>query len=185
MVWLDLTLSTKGEELMPHDTRRHSARILAFLLTCAAAAPASAQTDEQLIRALDSTLLAAVAARDTVRIGTFYVTEAVGSYPNEPVARGVPAIIHSYAGLVIMPAVRLTSSPSTITIAKSGDFATETGMYHLTFNTVEGPVVDSGSYVEVLQKVNGQWKRTNEIVTSSVPMPTMAASDTAALMGMT
>ena len=64
---------------MPHNNRRHAARLLAFFLTCAAVAPARAQSDEQLIRALDSAWLAAFNARDTVKMGTFYVAEAVGS----------------------------------------------------------------------------------------------------------
>jgi len=157
--------------------KRNATTLLAFVLVCAAAvpvAPARAQqTDEQVIRAIDSTWLAAFAARDTVRIGTLYVTEAVGSYPNQPIARGVPAIVHSYAGLLAMPAVRMTAAPTMVTVSKSGDLATSTGTYHLTFNGQQGPVVDSGSYVEVFQKVNGQWRIANEVVTSAAPMAPM------------
>ena len=84
-----------------------------------------------------------------------------------------------------MPAVKLTPSGGAVVVSKSGDLATGTGMYHLTYNSPQGPVVDSGSYVEVFHKVNGQWKIVNEIVTSSAPMPAMAVYDTVTTMGMT
>jgi ketosteroid isomerase-like protein len=127
--------------------------------------------------------LAAVTARDTVRIGTFYVTEAVGSYPNQPIARGVTAIVHSYAGLLAMPAIKMTAVPTMVTVSKSGDLATSTGTYHLTYNGQQGPVADSGSYIEVFRKVNGQWRIANEIVTSSAPMVAMAPMTMAADAG--
>src|SRR5687768_8142160 len=96
-------LSTR-EELMPLAQRRHSRiGMLALLLSCAAVAPARAQTDEQLIRALDSAANAAVIARDTVRLLTFYTPDAVGMYPNTPVARGAPSIIRSYRELFALP----------------------------------------------------------------------------------
>lgn len=159
--------------------------MLAILLTCAALAPARAQTDEQLIRALDSTWLAVFAARDTVKLVTFYAPEALGMYPNMAVARGATAIIHGYAEMSAVPGMKLTATPTSIRISKGGDLATSTGTYRTSFNSPNGPVVDNGSYVEVLQKVNGQWKIINEIVTSHAPTPTTMVFDTVSAMGMT
>lgn len=169
---------------MPHNARRHSAKILALFLTCAALAPARAQTDEQLIRALDSTWFTVFAARDTAKLVTFYVREAVGMYPNAAIARGAPAIIRSYAELSTMTAFQMSGRPLSIRVSKGGDLATSTGTYRMSFNSPNGPVVDSGSYVEVLQKVNGQWKIVNEIVTSHAPALAMAVYDTVGTMGM-
>lgn len=159
--------------------------MLAIFLTCAALAPARAQTDEQLIRALDSTWLAVFAARDTVRLATFYTPDAIGMYPNTAIARGSPAIVRAYAEMSAMPGLKMTGTPTSIRISKGGDLATSTGTYRMSFNSPNGPVVDSGSYVEVLQKVNGQWKIMNEIVTSHAPMPAAMVFDTVTAMGMT
>jgi ketosteroid isomerase-like protein/quercetin dioxygenase-like cupin family protein len=167
---------------MPHNTRRHSIRMLAFLLTCAALSPARAQTDEQIIRALDSTWFVAFAARDTVKLVTFYAPEALGMYPNMALVRGAPAIGRTYAEMSGMPGIKMTANPGPVRV--SGNLATSTGTYRMTYNSPSGPVVDSGSYVEVLQKVNGQWKIVNEIVSSHVPAPAIAVYDTAAAMAM-
>src|SRR5437868_10150262 len=164
---------------MDHHSVRHPVWMLA-LLACASVSSADAQTDEQLIRAVDSAWNVAFANRDTVSLVKFYTTDAVGMYPNTTVMRGSPAIGHMYATFVTMPAVKLIGTPTSVVIAKSGELATVNGAYHLTGNSDTGPVVDSGSYVEVLQKVNGQWRIANEIVTSAAPMRAMAAFDTAA-----
>ncbi len=153
----------------------------ALLFACAILIPATAraQTDEQTIRAMDSTFNVLVVSRDTARLATFYAPNAVGMYPNTPVVRGVPAIVGGYAELWARPNAKLSGTPTSITVAKSGDFATSTGTYSLSFTSPSGPVVDSGSYLEVLQKgTDGKWRIVNEIVTSAVPMPQMAAAAT-------
>jgi ketosteroid isomerase-like protein/quercetin dioxygenase-like cupin family protein len=170
---------------MPHNLRRHSTRMLALLLTCAALSSARAQTDEQAIRTLDSLWVVAFGARDTVKLATFYTADALGLYSNMPIARGAPAIRRAYAEMSGLPGARMTATPMSIRISNDRNLATNTGVYHFTYNGPSGPVVDSGSYIEVLQKVNGQWKIVNEIVTSHAPMPTMAVYDTAGTMGMT
>lgn len=164
---------------MSHTASRRSTGMLTLLITCAMFAPsaARAQTDEQLIRALDSTFNIIVVARDTARLATLYAPSAVGMYPNSPVATGAPAIVRSHAELFAMPNLKLFVTPTSIRVSKGGDFATSTGTYQLSFTSPSGPVVDSGSYVEILQKGNdGKWRIINEIVTSHAPMQQAAAA---------
>lgn len=170
---------------MPHYTRRHSIGMLATLFTCALVVPARAQTDEQLIRALDSAWLVTFAAGDTVKLGTMYTTDAVGMYPNMVVVRGTPGIVHAYAEMVATPGMKLTTTPTLIRVSKGGDLATNTGTYRVAYNSPNGPATDSGAYVTVLQKVNGQWKIAQEIVTPSSPAVAAAVFDTVTTMGMT
>lgn len=164
---------------MPHTGIRHSIiRMSAIILVGSLAMPASAraQTDEQLIRALDSTFNAAFAARDSAKLATLYAPTAVGMYPNSPIARGGPAVLGTYSELWKMNA-KLSGSPTAVTVAKSGDIATAAGKYQLSFTGPAGPVADSGSYLEVLQKgSDGKWRIVNEIVTSHAPMPQAAAA---------
>lgn len=172
---------------MPRYTTGHSIGILAGLLAFGGFAPARAQTDEQLIRALDSAWLAALAAHDTVKLGTFYTAEAIGMYPNMAMVSGTPGIVRTYGEMVRTPGMKLTATPTSIRVSKGGDIATNTGTYRMTYNSPTGPLADSGSYVTVLQKVGGQWKIVNEIVTSHAPMPaaTAISFDTASAMGTT
>lgn len=164
---------------MHHNARRHSVRgMQAALLAGAMLMPVygRAQTDEQRIRAMDSTFNTLVLTRDTIRLGTIYAPMAIGMYPNTPIARGLPAIMHEYAGLWAMPEIKMSGTPASIVVAKSGDFATSMGSYRMSFTSPSGPVVDSGSYIEVLQKgSDGKWRIVNEIVTSHAPMAPAAA----------
>jgi ketosteroid isomerase-like protein/quercetin dioxygenase-like cupin family protein len=175
---------------MPYRSIRHSImRMSPVLVTTALLTPAGAraQTDEQLIRALDSTFNVAFAARDSVTLATLYAPNATGMYPNTPVATGGRAVLGSYSILWGMNA-KLRGTPTSITVSKSGDLATVTGKYNLNFTGSAGPVADSGSYVETLAKgSDGKWRIVNEIVTSHVPMTASGggvAFDTGTIMTM-
>lgn len=151
----------------------------ALVVAVLAAVPraGSAQTDEQLIRALDSTFNVAFAAKDSVALAGLYAPNAIGMYPNTPVVTGRAAIIGAYREFWGMNA-KLRGMPTTITVSRSGDVATAVGKYQLSFVSPAGPVTDSGSYFELLQKgSDGRWRVVNEMVTSHAPMPAAAVYD--------
>ena len=54
-------------------------------------------------------------------------------------------------------------------MAEAGDMATSIGRWYLSLPTPEGTVRDEGSYLEVWQKVAGEWKITADIFNSDVP----------------
>ncbi|HEY8164041.1 MAG TPA: cupin domain-containing protein [Gemmatimonadaceae bacterium] len=120
-----------------------------------------------------------------MKLATFYTTDALGLYPNMAIVRGAPAIRRTYAEMSGLPGAKMTATPMSIRISNDRNLATNTGTYRFTYNSPSGPVADSGSYIEVLQKVNGQWRIVNEIVTSHAPLATMAVYDTITKMGMT
>jgi len=151
--------------------RRSASGMLALLLVCAAFSPARAQTDEELIRALDLSFNTLVLPRDTAKLVTLYAPTAVAMYPNMAVLTGTPAIVKAHLDLHAMPNIKFSSTPTSIRVSRGGDLATSIGNYKLSFTSPSGPVVDSGSYIEILQKgSDGKWRIVNEIVTSSVPM---------------
>jgi ketosteroid isomerase-like protein/quercetin dioxygenase-like cupin family protein len=142
------------------------------------------QTDEQLVRAVDSTFNAAFLARDSVRLRGLYAADAVGMYPNTPIARGNAAILKSYAELWGMNG-KLVGTPISVTTSKSGDIATVVGKYQMNFTTLAGPVADSGSYINVYRKgTTGKWEIVQELVTSHSPAIQPPAFDTDANMAM-
>lgn len=161
---------------MPYISRRQSlAGMSALLASCLVLAPSTivAQTDEQVIRALDSLFNVAYAAHDSVRLGGIYAPNAVGLYPNQPVATGRAAIVSGYRGLWGTN-VNLSGRPVSVTISKGGDLATVVGRYQMS-----GQIVDSGSYAETLQKgPDGKWMVITEMVTSHAPMAAAPAYDT-------
>ena len=172
---------------MPYRPRSHSALgVLAPFLVAATLFPAhiGAQTDEQLIRAVDSTFNAAFLARDSVKLRGLYAPMAVGMYPNTPIATGNAAILKSYADLWGMNG-KLVGTPVNITVAKSGDLATVVGKYVMNFTTLAGAVVDSGSYMNIYRKgPTGKWEIVQEVVTSHSPVVQPPVFDTDANMAM-
>jgi ketosteroid isomerase-like protein/quercetin dioxygenase-like cupin family protein len=165
---------------MPQRSLRHVLYGLPALVVAVVLSPpasARAQTDEQLIRALDSTFIVAFATKDSVALAALYAPNAIGMYPNTPVTNGSAAVVDAYKQFWAMNA-KLRGAPTTITVSKSGDMATSLGKYYLSYTTPAGPVADSGSYVALLQKgSDGRWRRINEIVTSHAPMPAAAVYD--------
>lgn len=172
---------------MPYRSRSHSRLgVLATFIVGALLIPtdARAQTDEQLIRAIDSTFNVAFVARDSVRLRGLYAPNAVGMYPNTPIARGNAAILKSYADLWGMNG-KLVGTPVSITVSKSGDLATAVGKYQMSFTSLVGPVVDSGSYINLYRKgPTGKWEIVQELVTSHSPIIQPPAFDTDANMVM-
>ncbi|HEY0242653.1 MAG TPA: DUF4440 domain-containing protein [Gemmatimonadaceae bacterium] len=172
---------------MPYRPCSHSTLgVLAPFLVAAMLIPTDTrgQTDEQLVRAVDSTFNAAFLARDSVRLRGLYAADAVGMYPNTPIARGNAAILKSYAELWGMNG-KLVGTPVSVTTSKSGDIATVVGKYQMNFTTLAGPVVDSGSYINVYRKgTTGKWEIVQELVTSHSPAIQPPAFDTDANMAM-
>lgn len=172
---------------MPYRPRSHSALgVLAPILVAAMLIPTDTrgQTDEQLVRAVDSTFNAAFLARDSVRLRGLYAANAVGMYPNTPIAMGSAAILKSYAELWGMNG-KLVGTPLSVTTSKSGDIATVVGKYQMNFTTLAGPVADSGSYINVYRKgTTGKWEIVQELVTSHSPAIQPPAFDTDANMAM-
>ena len=172
---------------MPYRPRSHSALgVLAPFLVAAMLIPTDTrgQTDEQLVRAVDSTFNAAFLARDSVRLRALYAANAVGMYPNTPIAMGSAAILKSYAELWGMNG-KLVGTPVSVTTSKSGDIATVVGKYQMNFTTLAGPVADSGSYINVYRKgTTGKWEIVQELVTSHSPAIQPPAFDTDANMAM-
>jgi ketosteroid isomerase-like protein len=132
---------------MKHVHRRLAAKTIALVLTCAAvaSAPARAQTDEQILRRLDSAWIAAFTARDTVKLASFYASEAVGMFPNMVVATGANAIRSGYAQMVRLPNAKMVAMPRSVLVSKGGDLATMRGTYRFTYDGPEGPVADRPS----------------------------------------
>ena len=172
---------------MPYRPCSHSTLgVLAPFLVAAMLIPTDTrgQTDEQLVRAVDSTFNAAFLARDSVRLRGLYAADAVGMYPNTPIARGNAAILKSYAELWGMNG-KLVGTPISVTTSKSGDIATVVGKYQMNFTTLAGPVADSGSYINVYRKgTTGKWEIVQELVTSHSPAIQPPAFDTDANMAM-
>lgn len=152
---------------------RHVALAFGLMLAVSACATVSVNpaTEEEAIRARSAAMNRAATAKDVDAIAAFHIPSATAMMPNTPVMTGVAAIREGWRGTVALPNLSLNWQPTRITVAASGDIATEVGSYTMSFDTPQGRVSDAGSYTTVWQKVNGEWLIASDMVTSSQPLP--------------
>jgi uncharacterized protein (TIGR02246 family) len=127
-----------------------------------------AAADEQALRELADRWEDEAAAKDSVAIAGHYTTDGVFIVPYEKPHRGTAAIQSAWGRLLTYPNASLTWEADDLKVAESGDLAYERGTYQLSFSTPHGPVNDSGSFVIVWEKRDGEWKAAVDIVSTEV-----------------
>lgn len=144
---------------------------LAAMVSCA---PAVVDTtaDEAAIRASAPAWAAAYNAGDADRLAAMYWDDAVLQPPGAPAATGAAAIREFLAGDTAgLRAAGLTMNiPEAGAVDVSGDLAYEAGTYSVT--DPSGAVVDTGKYIGVFLKRDGQWRYIRDTWNSDrPPMP--------------
>lgn len=152
------------------------------LAACQAGAPEAAETapavetmavdvaaEEQAIRDLDNQMLAAAAAKDAAAVAAFFAPDGRSMLDNAPAAVGTAAIAEAWGAMLQAPGATLTWTPTLIRVANAGDLAYDLGTYTFSFDGPDGRVTDTGKYVTVWTKVDGQWKIAADIGNSDLP----------------
>jgi len=162
----------------------HVAIVVAAVLTlsaCSAAtAPVDQRADEAALKAATNTWLDAYNSGDVEKIVALYSDDGVLMPPHAPVAKGKAAIrafITADTAGAKAAGVKLVNGSSTVGVV--GDTGWEAGSYTVTL--ASGTTVDSGSYMSVSRKVNGQWLYIRDTYNSDRPLPppTAVAATTA------
>jgi uncharacterized protein (TIGR02246 family) len=178
----DLTPGLLEERRMRLLTHVATVVATALTLTACSAAPAAIDTsaDDASLKAATNAWIDAYNAGDVEKIVALYADDGVLMPPHAPVAKGKAAIrafITADTGNAKAAGVKLVNGPSTTGVA--GDTGWEAGSY--TVVTAAGGVVDSGSYMSVSRKANGQWLYVRDTYNSDRPLPPAApAAQTAA-----
>jgi len=158
---------------------------IALIVASCATVAVNPATEEAAIRARSAELNRAVTAKDLNAIVAIHSPSAVVMMANSPTMSGAAAIRQGWQGMLAMPNLALNWQPSRITVARSGEVATEVGSYTMAFNTPQGRVNDAGNYTTVWQKVDGQWLIASDAVTSSLPLPAPPPAAPAVIADMT
>jgi ketosteroid isomerase-like protein len=145
---------------------------IAALAACTPAMVVNPADEEAAVRARSAAYLAAFQARNLELITGFLTPDAVLAFPNSPLLTGPAQVRTSVAEFLAAQNLSTTWSPARITVAGSGDLATEMGTYELGFDGPAGRVTDRGNYTTAWRKVGADWMIASDFVTSSVPMPT-------------
>lgn len=160
-----------------------AASILAIAAASCATVAVNPATEEAAIRARSAEWNRAVTARNVDAVVALHTPDAVAMMPNMASATGHAAIRENWQGAFALPNLALNWQPTRITVAQSGDVATEVGTYTMSFDAPQGRVNDAGSYTTVWRKVDGDWMVASDIVTSSQPLPPPPAPAVTAELG--
>jgi len=137
---------------------------------------ADTAAEEKAIRDGDAAWNAAIAAKNDSAAAALYADNATLMPPNEKTVSGTAAIRSYFAMLWPMNAT-LVITPTEITVASSGDMATDVGTYSIS----AGQINDTGKYLVHLHKIGNDWKIVNDMWNSDMPMPAMPmAADSSA-----
>jgi ketosteroid isomerase-like protein len=158
---------------------RWSAVLFGLLIVAALVAARAPQAkdernaDEDRIRKLDAEWSKTAGTLDVDKTVAYYSDDASVLPPNEKVANGKVAISALWAGL-LAPGTSISWEVTKLEVARSGDLAYLTGVYHLSMKGPDGkPIDDVGKMVEVWKKQpDNQWKVVADIFNSDLPMPT-------------
>ena len=124
---------------------------------CAPAEPAGPTLDEieAEVRARTEALVAAEEAFDWETAVTFFAPDVIVQPANAPQYQGREAHLDLYRTFPAM--LEFEGTTTEIVPAASGDMAYEYGVNRFVFDTPEGPVPDSGKYLVVWEKIEGEW----------------------------
>ena len=134
-----------------------------------AAASTASAADEEAIRAQVARWLDLIKSKDAAAIAQMYTEDGALMPPNAAIAKGRAAVEQGWAGMMGMPGFELTFAPDEIIVSSSGDMALDRGTYSLTVAPDGKKQVDTGKYVVVWRKVDGQWKAAADIINSDLP----------------
>lgn len=132
---------------------------------------ASAQTasDEQQIRDLEQQWAEAVEERDLEAIVGLFAEDGQIMPPNAKSVKGRKPIAEAWQGILDLPELDFSFAPTAVNVAGSGDMAYVIGTYQLAYQGEEARVEDAGKYVDVWEKIDGEWKVVIETYNSDLP----------------
>lgn len=134
--------------------------------TAASADPAA---EEAAIRVKIAQWLDLIKAKDAAAIAQMYAEDGAFMPPNAPIGKGHPAIEQNWAAMMGTPGFDLTFAPEQIIVSSSGDMALDRGAYRLVVAPEGTEQIDTGKYVVVWRKVDGDWKAAADIINSDLP----------------
>jgi len=137
--------------------------VLALMGSCTTAQKAEApKADTAVITAaidsLNKAFTAAVAARDTETVVSFYADDAEVLPPGAPRSTGRDGIRAAWVGFLRMPDLSLTPQSVKVLNSDAGDLVVDVGSYTMSVKGPKGPIEDVGKYVTVYKKTDGGWK---------------------------
>lgn len=133
------------------------------------AAAQSAAGDEQAIRDANARWLELIRNKDADGIRQLYAEDGVVLPQNGKAAVGRDAIGRWWASQMTAPAYALTFGTDQLLFSTARDMALDRGWYRFSAQGPDGAINDSGKYVVVWRKIDGDWKVAADIYNTDLP----------------
>lgn len=125
--------------------------------------------EEGAIREQVARWLQLIKSKDSASIAQMYTEDGAFMPPNAAIGKGRASIEQNWAALMSTPGFELTFAPEQIIVSSSGDMALDRGTYQLTVAPDGTKQTDTGKYVVVWRKIDGEWKAAADIINSDLP----------------
>ena len=131
--------------------------------------------EDEAVQARGQEILAAEAEQDIDKALTFYAKDAIVQPAGAPQVQGNEAIAELYRQFFKDSQIKESSvTSSNVTVSKSGDLAYEYGRSQMVLAGPEGDLQDTGKYLTIWQKIEGEWFIAAGSFSSDAPAPEAA-----------
>ncbi|MDQ6802822.1 MAG: DUF4440 domain-containing protein [Acidobacteriota bacterium] len=144
--------------------------IVIAVLTLAACATTTQPGDaESAIRQGDIDFAQRFGQSDAAGVANLYAQDATIMPPNASAVHGREGIRQMWSGLMSTGKGNVTLTSDNV--MQSGDMAVEVGRYQFNFtpNGATAAIPDTGKYIVVWKRINGQWQIVDDIYNSDMP----------------
>ena len=133
---------------------------------------AATESDVDVLRALEETVVAAFKAGQVVPMAALYPEDVVVLAPNQPALVGEDAVLSWLRGFFDQFTVEEFTSPVEEVVV-AGALAFSRGTFGWTMNPKDGgePIADTGNFVVIWRRGTAGWERARVIWNSDNPLP--------------
>jgi ketosteroid isomerase-like protein len=144
------------------------------LLSTIALLASKTSNEEAELRSADQAWMKVFSARNLDQAMAFMAPQGSVLAPNAPTATGTDAVRKVYAGLLALPGLQISWTPTTAAVSRSADLGYTQGTYQMSFTDAGGKQVsDKGKYVTIWKKQPDKtWKVVADIFNSDLPAGT-------------
>jgi uncharacterized protein (TIGR02246 family) len=125
--------------------------------------------DEEAIRGQVAKWLDLIKKKDAAAIAQMYTEDGALMPPNAPISKGRAAVQQTWAAMMNTPGFELTFAPEQIILSGSADMALDRGTFRMVVAPSGKAQIDTGKYVVVWRKIDGEWKAAADIINSDLP----------------
>ena len=132
-----------------------------FILLCLAGISCQESVDieaeEQLIKDKSTAIIEAEQQTDLDATLSYYAEDVILQVSDRPQTQGLEEFQNFIEGFFNV-IVSIEGEATEVHVSKSGDMAWDNVLYRIIINGPDGPIEEEGNYLEVWEKINGEWK---------------------------